>query len=260
MTGIPTDPAGMTDRNDDFRIRPRRPHRRSPGAIRMLPFVAQVQIAVRKAGGSLSRIGGSAGKGTGRFNARGRGAKVVAGFRKEGGGWQRDSAGRFRMRRVVVKARVVKLARPGAKMRGATIKAVDAHLRYLERDGVTRDGKNGHAYSAFEAEADSRAFIERGREDRHQFRVIVAPEDAAEIADLRGLTYAPSQQGEYVSGRLAGVATLVSGRFAMIDDGLGFQLVPWQPVLDSRLGQHITGIARDTGIDWTFGRNRGLGR
>ena len=66
--------------------------------------------------------------------------------------------------------------------------------------------------------------------------------------------------GEYVSGRLAGVATLVSGRFAMIDDGLGFQLVPWQPVLDSRLGQHITGIARDTGIDWTFGRNRGLGR
>jgi hypothetical protein len=33
-------------------------------------------------------------------------------------------------------------------------KAVDAHLRYLERDGVTRDGERGKAYSAFENEAD----------------------------------------------------------------------------------------------------------
>jgi type IV secretory pathway VirD2 relaxase len=30
--------------------------------------------------------------------------------------------------------------------------------------------------------------VERGREDRHQFRFIVAPEDSAEMADLRGLT------------------------------------------------------------------------
>jgi len=44
---------------------------------------------------------------TGRFNARGRGAKVVASFARQGvdGEWQRDSAGRFRARRVVVKAR-----------------------------------------------------------------------------------------------------------------------------------------------------------
>jgi type IV secretory pathway VirD2 relaxase len=65
---------------------------------------------------------------------------------------------------------------------------VDAHLRYLERDGVTRDGEPGKAYSAFDNEVDGRAFVERGREDRHQFRFIVAPEDSAEMADLRGLT------------------------------------------------------------------------
>src|SRR6202012_5270146 len=43
-------------------------------------------------------------------------------------------------------------------------------------------------YSAIENEADGRAFIERGREDRHQFRFIVAPEDSVEMSDLRGFT------------------------------------------------------------------------
>jgi type IV secretory pathway VirD2 relaxase len=94
---------------------------------------------------------------------------------------------------VVVKARVVRLnpqrqGSPGSKMRGAMSRAVDAHLRYLERDGVTRDGDRGKAYSAFENEADGKAFVERGREDRHQFRFIVAPEDSAEMTDLRGFT------------------------------------------------------------------------
>jgi hypothetical protein len=44
------------------------------------------------------------------------------------------------------------------------------------------------------------------------------------------------------------------------EGGLGFTLVPWQPVLDSRIGQHIAGVMRDSGgIDWSFGRKRGLG-
>lgn len=80
------------------------------------------------------------------------------------------------------------------------------------------------------------------------------------MAAERGLPYAPSGSGEYVTGRLAGVATLTSGRFAMIEDGLGFQLVPWQPVLEKRIGQHLSGVRRDDGgIEWGFGRQRGLG-
>ena len=80
-----------------------------------------------------------------------------------------------------------------------------------------------------------------------------------QMARERGLTYMPANAGEYVSGRLTGVASLVSGRFAMIENGLGFQLVPWQPLLDKRIGQHITGIQRDDGdIEWTLVRNRGL--
>lgn len=88
----------------------------------------------------------------------------------------------------------------------------------------------------------------------------------SEMAAARGLTFRPPQAGEYVSGKLVGSANLASGRFAMIetligDGGLGFSLVPWQPVLGQRIGQHITGVMRDhgSGIDWSFGRNRGLG-
>jgi type IV secretory pathway VirD2 relaxase len=185
---------------DDFRIRPGRSRNRGTRVNpRDLPFARQVELAVRKAGGNPNRIGragglgaGRKGGGSGRFNAHGRGAKAVASFTRDGGGWQRDSIGRFRSRRVVVKARVVKLApQRGSrdpKMRGAVSKAADAHLRYLERDGVTRDGEKGRAYSAFYNEADGRAFIKRGREDHHQFRLIVAPEDSVEMDDLRGFT------------------------------------------------------------------------
>ncbi|GLS39932.1 hypothetical protein GCM10010869_55290 [Mesorhizobium tianshanense] len=186
----------MADGDDDrFQIRIGRPRRRAaPVNPRTLPFVRQVEIAIRKQGGNPYRIGGSAGKGSGRFNARGRGGKMAAGLPKVAGGWRQDGGGmRFRSRRVVVKARVVKLpGRTKATGRGqkfvTTSKAVDAHLRYLQRDGVTRDGEKGRVYSAFDDEADGKAFVERGRGDRHQFRFIVAPEDAAEMEDLRSFT------------------------------------------------------------------------
>jgi hypothetical protein len=80
------------------------------------------------------------------------------------------------------------------------------------------------------------------------------------LAAERGLTFTTAKAGEYVSGTLVGSTQLASGRFEMIDDGIGFQLVPWQPLPDKRIGQHITGIMRDAGsIEWGFGRKRGLG-
>jgi hypothetical protein len=165
----PTNRFGMVrDSADDFRIHLGRARSRGgPADTRLRPFVKQVEATIRKAGGNPNRIGSSAGKRSGRFNARGRGAKLS--FPQEAGGWQRDSAGRFRARRVVVKARVVKLnprrnqrQAGGPKLPGHVSRAADAHLRYLERDGVTRDGEKGHAYSALEDEADSRAFLARG--------------------------------------------------------------------------------------------------
>ncbi len=77
---------------------------------------------------------------------------------------------------------------------------------------------------------------------------------------MHGRTFQQPRTGDFVSGTLVGISNLGSGRFAMIDDELGFSLVPWQPVLDKRIGQHITGVVRDSGrIDWSFGRKRGLG-
>ena len=66
--------------------------------------------------------------------------------------------------------------------------------------------------------------------------------------------------GEYVAGTYRQRLALASGRFAMLDDDLGFQLVPWSPSLEKHLGKHVSGVARDDGgIDWSFGRKRGLG-
>ena len=131
------------------------------------------------------------GKRSGQFNARGRGAKVAAGL-KSRNGWSRSLTGqRTRSRPVAVKARIVKLNPQRGGRRGrqfVSAKAVDAHLRYLERDGVTRDGEKGQVYSADRDVEDGRAFLERGREDRHQFRFIVSAEEGVELADLRETT------------------------------------------------------------------------
>ncbi len=76
----------------------------------------------------------------------------------------------------------------------------------------------------------------------------------------RGLAWQPTASGDHVSGKLVGQAQLASGRFAMIDNGLGFQLVPWSDTLAKRLGQQVDGIpVPGGGIDWTLGRSRGLG-
>jgi len=186
----------MTRDDDSFRIRPGkvrdRGAPRSPRIVRPRPktFLAEVHQAIRRAGGNPNRPAGT-GKASGRFNARGRGAQIAAGL-KGRNGWSRDASGvRTRSRRVAVKARIVKLnPQRGATRRRQFVsgKAVDAHLRYLERDGVTRDGEKGQVYSADRDVADGPAFLDRGREDRHQFRFIVSAEEGVELSDLRQTT------------------------------------------------------------------------
>ena len=131
------------------------------------------------------------GKGGGRFNARGRGAATGLSL-KDRSAWSRDGSGaRTRARRVAVKARVVKLNPQRGAARGrqfVSAKALDAHLRYLERDGVTKDGAKGQVYSAERDFEDGRAFLDRGRDDRHQFRFIVSAENGVDLADPRQTT------------------------------------------------------------------------
>ena len=74
-----------------------------------------------------------------------------------------------------------------------------------------------------------------------------------------GLAHRPSAEGEHVPGIYRQRITLSSGRFAMIDDGMGFQLVPWRPALEKALGHQVSGMVTPGGnVDWNPGRNRGL--
>jgi type IV secretory pathway VirD2 relaxase len=75
-----------------------------------------------------------------------------------------------------------------------------------------------------------------------------------------GLVYRPSAEGENIAGIYRQRVSLSSGRFAMIDDGLGFQLVPWRPALEQQIGRQVSGVMLPSGgVDWSFSRKRGLG-
>jgi len=83
---------------------------------------------------------------------------------------------------------------------------------------------------------------------------------AKRLADKTGLPFRKPRDGESVAGTYRQRLDLASGRFAMIDDGMGFELVPWKPQLEKHLGQSVSGTATaGGGIDWTLGRKRGLG-
>ena len=84
---------------------------------------------------------------------------------------------------------------------------------------------------------------------------------AAKISARTELIHRPSGEGGHIAGIYRERVTLASGRFAVIDDGLGFQLVPWRPALEQQLGRHVSGVMLPGGgVDWSFGRKRrGLG-
>jgi type IV secretory pathway VirD2 relaxase len=81
---------------------------------------------------------------------------------------------------------------------------------------------------------------------------------SARIASTLGLAYCPAQEGERVMGVYRQRFNLASGRFAMIDDGLGFTLVPWSPSLERQLGQQVSGLAQAGRVEWRFTRGQGV--
>jgi type IV secretory pathway VirD2 relaxase len=120
--------------NDDFRVRPGKI--RSTRGPQTKSFLAQALQAAQKAGG-LSR--GPVSRGS-KFG-RGRVASLAASRMLQA-----------RTRGAMLKARVVRQMRsPGA---------LRAHIGYLKRDGVTRDGSPGKLFDAAGDDADSRAFAE----------------------------------------------------------------------------------------------------
>lgn len=81
-------------------------------------------------------------------------------------------------RRVIVKARYTRII-------GGDLGAARAHLKYIVRDGVTREGKPGRLYDASGEEVDGAAFLHRSADDPHQFRFVVSADEGAQLADLK---------------------------------------------------------------------------
>ena len=81
-------------------------------------------------------------------------------------------------RRAVIKVRI-------AELRVGNLAAARAHMRYIQRDGVDRSGESGRLYGLDTDGADGRAFVESCDGDRHQFRIIVSPDDGDQLADLK---------------------------------------------------------------------------
>lgn len=159
----------MSEGDSDFRIRPGRV--KSTRAPKAKSFLNQVLRAAKKAGHTGAPASGRRAPGYGRSTfGRGRG-----------------SFSRSRLfsssRRVVVKGRVVR--HQGRSFRSAPL---SAHLSYLKRDGVNRDGEKGVMFDARADRADDLAFADRCKDDRHHFRFIVSPEDAGEMTDLKAFT------------------------------------------------------------------------
>ena len=63
---------------------------------------------------------------------------------------------------------------------------------------------------------------------------------------------------EWLAGIYRRSVMLASGRDAMLDDGMGFSLVPWKPVIEQRLGQQLAATVRVGRVTWEIGRQRGL--
>lgn len=81
---------------------------------------------------------------------------------------------------------------------------------------------------------------------------------AKDIAAETGLEHRPVAEGQRVAGIYRRSVMLASGRYAMLDDGMGFSLVPWRPVIEQRLGQQIAATVRGAGVAWEIGRQRGV--
>jgi hypothetical protein len=111
--------------------------------------------------------------------------------------------------------------------------------------------------------------VEQGLAERSGARVVLARNLLSTLRNLElaevgkviqhqtGLLHRPLREGERANGIYRRSVQLASGRFAMLDDGMGFSLVPWKPVVEQRLGQQVSAMVRGASVTWELGRQRG---
>ncbi|PTU80015.1 DUF3363 domain-containing protein [Pseudomonas indoloxydans] len=130
-------------------------------------------------------------------------------------------------------------------------------------------GFGGEVKNTLQQRADFLA--EQGLAERRGQRVILArnllgtlrnrelAQAAKDIAADTGLENRPVADGQRVAGIYRRSVMLASGHYAMLDDGIGFSLVPWRPVIEQRLGQQLSATMRGSGVSWEVGRRLGPG-
>lgn len=198
---------GQMSDEDDFRLRAKARKSSSRGSEVSIPasykgFFQEARIGLvrGKAVSGRRTLTKPAKPRTGRFNARGRGRAALERGIGPKQGWRihRATGDRYRARRAIVKVRVVKL-------RNAKSSVSRGHLAYLQREGAgveRTEGLEGSAeltptrgqlYGPEDGvEIDGRDFVARsqesfdGRGDPHQFRIMISPEDGAELARVNG--------------------------------------------------------------------------
>ncbi|WP_435521187.1 DUF3363 domain-containing protein [Aeromonas caviae] len=128
-------------------------------------------------------------------------------------------------------------------------------------------GFGGEVKQAMQQRADFLA--EQGLAERRGKRVMLARnllstlrnrelvQATQNIAAETGLEHRPVADGQRVAGIYRRSVMLASGRYAMLDDGMGFSLVPWRPVIEQRLGQQIAATMHGGGVVWDMSRFRG---
>ena len=141
--------------------------------------VSKAAARIGKSGKGARFSGRNIGRGNGAVPQAKRGVRRIA---------------RMRMRRVIVKVHIARARRGG----GA--RAFGEHVRYVQRDGVERDGSGGQIYGREGQEIDGRSFVERSGDDRHQFRLTLSAEDANTLGDLKSTTRALMAQMEHDLG------------------------------------------------------------
>lgn len=122
----------------------------------------------------IARLAKPSSKGTlsrGRIQ-RGGAAGRMASFR-------RTAYSAHRMRRVVVKVYIARASKIGGSA------GFSKHIGYLQRDGVDHSGNRGEIYDREATGLHADNFNARSQDDRHQFRLMVSPEDGAELGDLK---------------------------------------------------------------------------
>lgn len=112
------------------------------------------------------------------YLSRIKGSIQRAGPRSRGGRRTSAPRGFSGARRVIVKARVV-------RMSASSKVALGKHLDYIRRESATRETDQGKVFGAYSDDVDRDVFLGKAGDDRHHFRFIVSPDDADQMKDLK---------------------------------------------------------------------------